>query len=89
MHATVMTAVEQCSSQDVKTLGQFLGGLLEVEPKQLSRLPGPPSTVMTAQFLYFAKTSCGELAEAMTRNVKASSAIMDAAWRVTPVKESE
>ena len=89
MHIKVMSAMERCKVPDVKTLGQFLGGLLEIEPKQLSRLPGAPSTVMTAQFLYFAKTSCDELAEAMIRNKKSSSVLIDAAWRVKSVKEDK
>ena len=81
-------ALERCPAVKPTTLEQFLGGLLDETPEDLAKLPGTPATVLSAQFVCYAKSSAS-LAEVLRRQSGASQQLTDAAWRIKSVEEKK
>lgn len=86
MNKVLAVAIERCPAIAPKTLEQFLGGLLDEEPRQLARLPGTPATVLAAQFTCYAKSSA-DIAEVMRRQDSAVQQLTNAIWRIKPLEE--
>ena len=87
MNELLKMALANCPNPEVRTLEEFLGGLLDRDPDQLARLPGTPSTVLAAQFTYFAKSSV-TLSEELRRDKKNTKKLTDHIWRLDH-KDSE